>query len=65
MMLLVGELKPTLKSQAVAPRGKPGKVQVVVADSFDDIVMDETKEVFIEFYAPWCGHCKALVSFFI
>jgi protein disulfide-isomerase A4 len=55
-----GKLKPILKSQPVAPRAKPGKVQVVVGNSFDDIVMDESKEVFIEFYAPWCGHCKKL-----
>merc|ERR1712150_181706 len=55
-----GKLKPILKSQPVAPKAKAGKVQVVVGNSFDDIVMDESKEVFIEFYAPWCGHCKSL-----
>ena len=48
------------RSQPVAPRAKPGKVQVVVANSFDDIVMDESKNVFIEFFAPWCGHCQRL-----
>lgn len=35
-------------------------VQVVVAKTFDEIVNDPTKDVLIEFYAPWCGHCKAL-----
>lgn len=34
--------------------------QVVVAENFDSIVNDDSKDVLIEFYAPWCGHCKNL-----
>ena len=34
--------------------------QTLVAKNFDDIVNDESKDVLIEFYAPWCGHCKSL-----
>ena len=34
--------------------------QVVVGETFKDIVLDESKDVLIEMYAPWCGHCKSL-----
>jgi len=53
-----GELEPYLKSQAVPEQ--TGDVKVVVAKNFDEIVNDDTKDVLIEFYAPWCGHCKSL-----
>uniref|UniRef100_A0A8C7P5M2 Protein disulfide-isomerase n=1 Tax=Oncorhynchus mykiss TaxID=8022 RepID=A0A8C7P5M2_ONCMY len=54
-----GKLKPIVKSQPV-PKNNQGPVTVVVGKTFDDIVMDTKKDVLIEFYAPWCGHCKKL-----
>lgn len=38
----------------------PTAVTVLTPSNFDSIVLDETKDVLVEFYAPWCGHCKSL-----
>ncbi|XP_017330169.1 protein disulfide-isomerase A3 [Ictalurus punctatus] len=54
-----GNLKRYLKSEPI-PEGNDGPVKVVVAENFESIVNDEDKDVLIEFYAPWCGHCKSL-----
>ncbi|XP_064201545.1 protein disulfide isomerase family A, member 7 [Anguilla rostrata] len=54
-----GRLKRYLKSEPV-PEGNSGPVKVVVAETFEEVVNDPEKDVLIEFYAPWCGHCKNL-----
>uniref|UniRef100_A0A673IX05 Protein disulfide-isomerase A3 n=1 Tax=Sinocyclocheilus rhinocerous TaxID=307959 RepID=A0A673IX05_9TELE len=52
-------LKRYVKSEPV-PESNDDPVKVVVADTFDEIVNDPEKDVLVEFYAPWCGHCKNL-----
>ncbi|OAD59096.1 Protein disulfide-isomerase A3 [Eufriesea mexicana] len=55
-----GALEPYLKSEPV-PEDNTGNVKVAVARNFDEIVTNNGKDTLIEFYAPWCGHCKKLV----
>lgn len=31
----------------------PSSVVVLSPDNFDQVVLDETKDVLVEFYAPW------------
>jgi len=56
-----GKVKRSLKSEPI-PESQEGKVKVIVGNSFQDIVLQKDKDVFLEVYAPWCGHCKKLES---
>lgn len=58
-----GTLEPYLKSEPI-PEDNSGSVKVAVARNFDEVVTNNGKDTLIEFYAPWCGHCKKLAPVF-
>jgi len=59
-----GKLEPYVKSQDVPEKQEDG-VYNVVAKTFDEVVLDKSKDVLLLFYAPWCGHCKKLAPTYI
>jgi protein disulfide isomerase family A protein 3 len=54
-----GKLEAHVKSEEL-PADNSGPVKTAVGKNFQELVTDSKKDVLIEFYAPWCGHCKKL-----
>lgn len=50
-LLLLYNLGTNVKIAAV-----PSSVVVLTSENFDEIVLDEKKDVLVEFYAPWYVH---------
>ena len=57
-----GTLEPHIKSEEV-PAKNDDPVYVLVAKEFET-VLNSGKDVMVEFYAPWCGHCKKLAPIY-
>lgn len=54
-----GDLAPELKSAEPAD-DEAEALKTIVGKNFADRVLNSDKDVLLEFYAPWCGHCKSL-----
>eukprot|EP00009_Paramoeba_aestuarina_P000350 CAMPEP_0201513850 /NCGR_PEP_ID=MMETSP0161_2-20130828/5813_1 /ASSEMBLY_ACC=CAM_ASM_000251 /TAXON_ID=180227 /ORGANISM="Neoparamoeba aestuarina, Strain SoJaBio B1-5/56/2" /LENGTH=452 /DNA_ID=CAMNT_0047910223 /DNA_START=97 /DNA_END=1455 /DNA_ORIENTATION=+ len=58
-----GTQTPWMKSEPI-PESNNGPVKVIVQKQWQELVGDNTKDVLVEFYAPWCGHCKNLAPIY-
>ena len=52
------QLVAKVKSEPADAHSSHEHIVKVVGSTFDKLVLDSTKDVLIEFYAPWCEKCQ-------
>jgi len=43
------------------PVAKSSDITILTPENYSQTVHNPTQDIFVEYYAPWCGYCKAYV----
>lgn len=56
------KLKPIIKSEPLPTEEEKASESAIklVSHNYDEILKDTSKDIFVKYYAHWCGHCKRM-----